>query len=330
MSKNSQPSSVAGVALTRRSFVGASLTGAAALALAACSGDGGSAPAPSGDAGTTSAATSIDTAAFASLLDAGTVADASAVEASAWAKAVKDRGRLLVGGVETSTLFSQLDDTDGKLYGFDAGLAQLLARYVLGDQAKFELTKVTSDTRESVLQNNQVDCVLATYSITDDRKKVISFAGPYYNSRQGILVAKDNADINGVEDLAGKNVAVQSGSTGPDIMTQTCPDAKQQLFKTSAEAQEALMQGRVDAYVVDRTMQESTVAKQPDDFKLVGEPFGPNDSYGIGLPLDSDGVAFVNAFLQDVEDNGSWEKLWKICIGNRTGQATAPQPPAIA
>ena len=189
---------------------------------------------------------------------------------------------------------------------------------------------MTSDTRESVLQNNQVDCVLATYSITDARKRVISFAGPYYDSQQGILVAKDNADITSLDGLAGKNVAVQSGSTGPDILAQYCPDARQQQFSTSAEAQEALSQGRVDAYVIDRTMLESTVAKQPDDFKVVGDPFGPTDQYGIGMPLGSEGVAFVNTFLRQVEDDGSWEKLWKISIGDRTNQTTAPTPPAIA
>ena len=155
--------------MTRRSFIGAGLAGVTLLALSACSTDTGGLGSRSNLSGSdgTSAATSIDTSAFASLLDAGKVADGSLIEANAWARTVKDRGRLLVGGVETSTLFSQRDDTDGKLYGFDAGLAQLLARYVLGDQTKFELTKVTSDTRESVLQNNQVDCVFATYSIND-------------------------------------------------------------------------------------------------------------------------------------------------------------------
>lgn len=332
MRKKSTLAAISGRGMTRRSFIGAGLAGVTLLALSACSTDAGDPGARSSSSGSggTSAATSIDTSAFASLLDAGKVADDSLIEANVWAKTVKDRGRLLVGGVETSTLFSQRDDTDGKLYGFDAGLTQLLARYVLGDQTKFELTKVTSDTRESVLQNNQVDCVFATYSINDARKQLISFAGPYYSSHQGILVTKDNASVGGLNDLAGKSVAVQSGSTGPGILAQYCPDAKQQEFTTSAEAEEALSQGRVDAYVIDRTMLESTVAKQPDDFKVVGEPFGPDDQYGIGMPLDSDGVAFVNAFLKEVENDGLWERLWKICIGDRTSQTTAPQPPALA
>lgn len=315
--------------ISRRTFVGAGLAASAAIALAACSSDGASGPgSPSGDA-STSSATKIDADAFRSLVGSGPVADDATVAGSSWAQAIKGRGTLLLGGVETSTLFSQLDDTDGKDYGFDAGLSQLLTRYVLGDASAYKLTQVTSDTRESVLQNGQVDCVFATYSISDDRKKVVSFAGPYYESRQGILVAQDNADIQGIEDLAGKNVAVQSGSTGPDLLSEAAPDAKQQLFQTSSEAEEALSQGRVDAYAFDLTLLESVVAEQPESFKIVGDPFGPVDPYGIGLPLDSDGVSFVNSFLQQVEDDGTWAKLWQIAIGDRTNQITAPEPPRV-
>jgi len=52
-------------------------------------------------------------------------------------------------------------------------------------------------------------------------------------------------------------------------------------------------------------------------------------NYGIGLPKDSDGVAFVNDFLKRIEDDGTWAKLWKICIGDRAGIDTVPEPPAI-
>lgn len=171
--------------------------------------------------------------------------------------------------------------------------------------------------------------MFATYSITEDRKKLISFAGPYYGTQQSILVLADNDDIASVDDLAGKNVAAQSGSTGPSIMEEVCPDAKLQEFKTDEEARSALAQGRVDAYVIDRNMLFSDMMKQPGKYKMAGEPFGPEDLYGIGLPLDSDGVAFVNAFLTKVEEDGTWEELWKLCIGDRAEIDEAPQPPAI-
>lgn len=274
-------------------------------------------------------AAAIDKAAFDALIASGIVADDADIEANAWAAAVKKAGVLRVGGTRTSFLFSQLDETDNSLRGFDAGLYQLLARYILGDETKFELTQVDSSTRESVLQSDQVDAVFATYSITPARQEVISFAGPYYASRQAVLVKAGNTEVTGVDSLAGKNVATQSGSTGPDILAQFAPEAVVQEFANDIEARTALEQGRVDAYVTDYTLLLNAIVKNPGVYEIAGDTFGPEDNYGIGLPLNSDGVAFVNEFLKKTVDNGTWEKLWKISLGDRTGIDTAPAAPAV-
>lgn len=319
--------------INRRQVLGlGAVSAVAALGLAACSNP--SAPAPAGSAAGSSSSeeetpVALDSAAYDKLVAAGSTADDATIAASTWAQKIKDAGSIRLGVVQTSTLFSLLDEKDGKLRGFDAGLSQLLTRYILGDESKFETQQVTSDTRESVLQNDQVDAVFATYSITDDRKKVISFAGPYYQSQQSILVLKDNDDIKSVDDLSGKKVAVQSGSTGPSLMEELVPDATLQEFKTDEEARNALLQKRVDAYVIDRNMLLGSMIKQPGKYKLAGEPFGPVDPYGIGLPLDSDGVAFVNDFLKKIEEDGTWEELWKITIGDRAGVDEIPTPPTI-
>ena len=318
------------IILNRRQALGLGAGAAAALGLAACSSDTDTDAAAGSDAATTTeAATELDAAAYDKLISEGATADDDVIEANEWAKAVKAAGTLRVGGVETSTLFSLLDEEDNTRRGFDAGLSQLLARYILGDESKIDFTQVTSDTRESLLQNDQVDTVFATYSINDDRKKVISFAGPYYTTKQGILVVADNSDINGVDDLAGKTVAVQSGSTGPAIVDEYAPKATQQEFKTDEEARAALEQGRVDAYVIDATMQMSSIVKNPGKYRLAGEEFGPEDNYGIGLPKDSDGVDFVNTWLQEIEDDETWANLWQVCIGGRIDSDDVPTPPTI-
>ena len=274
-------------------------------------------------------AVAIDKDAFDALLASGPVADDAAIEANSWAKAVKEAGVLRVGGTRTSFLFSQLDETDGGVRGFDAGLYQLLARYILGDETKYELTQVDSSTCESVLQSNQVDAVFATYSITPSRQDVISFAGPYYTSRQAVLVKAGNTEVTGVDSLAGKTVATQSGSTGPDILAEFAPEAVVQEFANDQEARLALEQGRVDAYVTDYTLLLNAIVKNPGTYEIAGDTFGPEDNYGIGLPLDSDGVAFVNEFLKTIEENGTWAELWQISLGDRTGIDTAPEAPAI-
>ena len=271
----------------------------------------------------------IDKEAFDELIASGITADDADIEANSWASAVKEAGVLRVGGQRTSFLFSQLDETDNSIRGFDAGLYQLLAGYILGDSSKYEVTQVDSSTRESVLQSGQVDAVFATYSITDARKEVISFAGPYYTSQQAVLVKAGNSDITGVDDLAGKAVATQSGSTGPDILAEYAPEATVQEFANDQEARTALEQGRVDAYVTDYTLLLNAIVKNPGAYEIAGDVFGPEDNYGIGLPLDSDGVIFVNDFLKKIEEDGTWADLWKISLGDRTGIETVPDAPAI-
>lgn len=273
--------------------------------------------------------TPINAAAFDALVAQGPVADAATIASSTWASKIKQAGTLRLGSVQTSNLFSLLNEKDGKIRGFDAGLAQLLTRYILGDGAKYRFAQVTSSTREQVLINDQVDMVLATYSITPARAEKISFAGPYYTSQAGVLVKANNKTIQSYNDLAGKKVATQAGSTGPAILAQYAPKSVVQEFQTHQEALDALRQGRVEAYVTDYTLLLNALSLGTGDAKLAGEPFGAKDPYGIGLPKGSDGVAFINNFLKKLEADGTWAKLWTISIGQRIGSTAVPAPPSL-
>ncbi len=271
----------------------------------------------------------IDAAAFDALVSQGPVASAATIASSTWASKVKQAGSLRLGSTQTSNLFSLLNEKDGKHRGFDAGLAQLITRYILSDGSKYQFTQVTSSTREQVLINDQVDMVFATYSITPARLEKISFAGPYYSSQAGVLVKANNKTIQSYNDLAGKKVATQAGSTGPAILAQYAPKAVVQEFQTHQEALDALRQGRVDAYVTDYTLLLNALSLGTGGAKLAGAPFGPQDPYGVGLPKGSDGVAFINDFLKKLKADGTWAKLWTISIGQRTGSTPVPTPPTI-
>lgn len=317
---------------TRNRLVLSAVAAAAAITLA-LAGCGTSANSSSGSSNSSASASTaegkaLDTAAYDSLVKSGAVADGSLVEANAWAKSVKEAGVLKVGGTKTSALFSLQSTDDSKVRGFDAGLSQLLARYIIGD-AKTDLSVVDSSTRETVLQNGTVNAVFATYSITKERQEKIDFAGPYYVSKQGILVRSTNRDISSVKDLDGKKVGVQAGSTGPQIVKKEAPKATVQEFQTDAELVQAIKQGRIDAYVVDQSLVLGDVAKDPTHLKVAGEGFGNEDPYGIGLPKGAGAVPFVNAWLKKIQDDGTWAKLWKLTIGDRTGVTEVPTPPAI-
>ncbi|RAX23128.1 Tat pathway signal protein [Actinomyces sp. Z5] len=297
--------------LTRRTLLTAAGVASLAAVLAACADSSG------------------DDSDYDAVINSGPVAADDVVAASTWASAVKDAGVLKTGGTKTSEVFSLEDPATGKITGFDAALAQVLARYIIGGEdarSLLEVTQVTSDTRETMIENGQVDAVFATYTITPERAEKISFAGPYYSSGQSVLVRVDDSEINGVDDLAGVKVAVQSNSSSGPALDEAAPDAEQVQFTDHASCVAALEAGQVDAYVVDQSLELSEVQSN-DAVKIVGDPF-TEDPYGIGLPKDSDAQEFVNTFLQTIYDDGTWNAIWEATIGTIIG-GEAPEPPAI-
>jgi glutamate transport system substrate-binding protein len=300
------------------------LAGAAALALLTLSACGSSADAPSVNGAGAKGGSAYD-----KIITSAPVASSGDVAKSAWAKKIKSQGFLKVGGTDSGPLFSIKDINTGELTGFDAGLSQMLAHYITGKTDVPKLTKLTItsvDTRETLLQNNTVDAVFATYSITPERAQKVNFAGPYYRSGDAIMVKKDNNSIKTAKDLNGIKVATESNSTAALAVKKLAPKAKILLFKEDAQCVAAVQQGRADAYVLDQGILLGDAQSNPA-VKVIGEPFTV-DPYGIGVNKNNDAKPFVNAFLQKIEASGDWAKLWKATVGTVI-KGNAPQPPKI-
>lgn len=314
----------------RRALVAAAAALPIGAALAACGSDTGDGPSLGGDGGEGGSDGGGGGAnAFTDAVNAGPVADDATVQASAWATKIKEAGQLTRGGTVANQVFSLADTSGGNPTGFDAGITQLLARYILGEDGadKVEYIDTTVDTRETMVQNGTVDCVIATYSITPERLEVINFAGPYYLSGTAIQVrAEDAESVSGPADLTGKNLVTQSNSTGIQAIEEhvTDPGGVQQL-PDNESCVAALKQGRADAYVLDQGVLLGNSAADPE-VVVVGEPF-VDDPYGIGLSKDNeDALEFVNTFLQAIIDDGTWEKLWTATVGEVI-DGQAPEPP---
>ncbi|MDQ6753515.1 MAG: transporter substrate-binding domain-containing protein [Actinomycetota bacterium] len=295
----------------------AAVAGLLALGLVGCSPEAPGTPAASSGGGSS----------YDDIINAGAKADDATVAANQWASQIKKNGVLHVGGTETSALFSLLDPAKGKAVGFDAGLSQLLAKYIIGAPLT-KLDQVTVDTREDLLVNKSVDAIFATYSITPKREARVDFAGPYYSSQAGILVKSSNTEIKGVADLAGKTVATQAASTGVTLLASVAPQAKVLALPDNAQALAAVQQGRADAYVIDQSLLLNALVSNKD-VKIVGDPFGPKDNYGIGLTKGTDAKAFVNDWLKKIIADGTWLKLWKATIGAKTGTDNTPTVPTV-
>lgn len=314
----------------RRALVAAAAALPIGAALAACGSGTGDGPSLGGDGGEGGSDGGGGGAnAFTDAVNAGPVADDATVQASAWATKIKEAGQLTRGGTVANQVFSLADTSGGNPTGFDAGITQLLARYILGEDGadKVEYIDTTVDTRETMVQNGTVDCVIATYSITPERLEVINFAGPYYLSGTAIQVrAEDAESVSSPADLTGKNLVTQSNSTGIQAIEDnvTDPGDVQQL-PDNESCVAALKQGRADAYVLDQGVLLGNSAADPE-VVVVGEPF-VDDPYGIGLSKDNeDALEFVNTFLQAIIDDGTWEKLWTATVGEVI-DGQAPEPP---
>lgn len=302
--------------IRRKSAVAGVLLAAVTLAVTACSGN---TAVPGSDASSTASGDSV--------LAGAPVAKADLILSGSTMEKIKKRGKLIVAEALDAPLLSQQDPTDPqKVNGFDAELAKLLAIYIIG-KPNVEIVPPASETREAMLQNDTVDVVFNTYTITEERAKQVDFAGPYFESGLSVAVKSDNKDIKSYKDLDGKNVIVGANTPAVTEVPKIAPKATVTAFGTDPAAVQALIQGRGDAYVQDYTLLASDAASEKQ-IKVVGQPF-TKEPYGIGLKHgDDDFKKFVNEWLKTIQKDGQWGKAWKTTLGTVT-DSDIPTPPEI-
>lgn len=195
--------------------------------------------------------------------------------------------------------------------GFDVDVAKYVAEKLGYSEDQIEWKESPSAQRETLLSTGQVDMIFATYSITDERRETVSFAGPYFVAGQDLLVAADNTEITGPEALEGKNLCSVTGSTSAERIKEEYATGVQLLEQPGyAECVTALIAGQVDAVTTDDIILAGLGAQPANagKVKVVGAPFS-EEKYGVGLPKDSDQCEAINEALQEMIDDGSWEKF---------------------
>ena len=236
------------------------------------------------------------------------------------------------GAVKVGTKFDQplfgLKNLEGKPEGFDVEIAKLIAGEMGIAADKIQWVETVSANREPFIQQGKVDYVVATYTINDERKKVVDFAGPYYEAGQDIMVAKGNPEgIAGPDDLAGKKVCSVTGSTPAENIRTNYPEADLTEFDVYSKCAEALKNGQVQAVTTDNVILLGLISKDQEAFELVGKPF-TKEPYGIGLKKgDTEFRNFINDTLEKIEQDGRWLKAWEATAGKVATEK--PTPPAI-
>lgn len=228
---------------------------------------------------------------------------------------IKQRGKFVVGVKYDLNLFGLKDPATGKVEGFDIDIAKALAKKILGDENKIELKEVTSKTRIPMLKNGEIDAIIATMTITEDRKKEVDFSDVYFKAGQSLLVKKDSK-INGIQDVNKKGVKVLTakGSTSAQNIRKLAPEASVLEFENYAEAFTALKAGQGDALTTDNALLYG-MAKQDSNYRVTEGTF-TDEPYGIAMKKgDAEFVTYTNNFLKELVNSGEYDKIYKKWIG---------------
>ncbi|MEV4559748.1 glutamate ABC transporter substrate-binding protein [Kitasatospora sp. NPDC049285] len=241
-----------------------------------------------------------------------------------WTEA-KKRGKLRIGAKSDQPFLGFEDLQTNKRNGFDIEIAKMIAADLGFSADQIEFTTVVSANRETSIGGGQIDYYVGTYSINDNRKKSVSFAGPYYIAGQDLLVNKDNTDITGPEATKGKSVCTVTGSTSIDKIKTY--GANVTAYDTYTQCVEKLLTKEVDAVTTDDAILKGYAAKNAGKLKVVGKTFS-TEKYGVGLKLDDAALrGAISDALKAHEDNGDWKKAYDATLG-LSGSA-APAVPAL-
>lgn len=254
------------------------------------------------------------------LVGCGSAKETSTKEASNEAQnaleKIKKRDKLIVGVKYDTNLFGLKNPSTGEVEGFDIDIAKALAKKILGDESKVELKEVTSKTRIPMLKNGDIDMIIATMTITEERKQEVDFSDVYFKAGQALLVKK-GSNIKGIDDIKkGTTVLAVKGSTSAVNIRQKAPEATVLEFENYSEAFQALKAGQGDALTTDNSILLG-MQKQDPNYVIAGDIF-TDEPYGIAVKKgETELLQAVNDFLKEYNASGEYDKLYEKWLGEK-------------
>lgn len=232
---------------------------------------------------------------------------ASTGSAAAEGSAAGEGSSVVVVGTNPTFAPFEYQDDEGNMTGFDLDLMT-----AIGEDQGFEVEfqSMEFDALIGALTTGQIDAVAAGMSFDPKRNNVI-FSDPYMDASLGIMVAADNTDITSADDLAGKTVAAQIGTTGADEATalEEAGTATAKLLDNYNTCVQDLLTGGCDAIIIDIPVAQSYMAEHEGEVKLTGEPYAA-DYYGIVVDEDNQALMDkINAGLANVIADGTLDEL---------------------
>ncbi|WP_043486631.1 MULTISPECIES: glutamate ABC transporter substrate-binding protein [Streptomyces] len=241
-------------------------------------------------------------------------------------KAAQKRGKLIIGA-KADQPYLGFEDTTGKRSGFDIEIAKMVAADLGFSEDQIEFKTVDSNVRETSISKGQVDYYVGTYTINDERKKQVGFAGPYYVAGADLLVRHDEKGITGADSVKGKKVCSIVGSTPLQEIKKPKYGAKTTELGKYSLCVKQLLDGQVDAVTTDDAILKGYAAQRPSKLRVVGKPF-TEEPYGIGMNKDDKALrdAISDALEKHIK-NGDYKKAYEGTLGKSGSAYVAPKTP---
>lgn len=226
-------------------------------------------------------------------------------------ESIKKAGVLKVGVKEDVPNFGLRNTETNEIEGFEIDIAKKIAGEILGDPEAIELTPVTAKTRGPLLDNGEVDMVIATFTVTPERKETYNFSDAYYVDAVGLLVKKDKG-YKGLADMDGATIGVAQSSTTADAIDAEAKQygitLKYSEYATYPEIKAALDSGRIDAFSVDRSILAGYL---DDSTEILKDRFATQD-YGIATKKSNTELATsVNDLIKTWRADGTLDAMAK-------------------
>lgn len=238
------------------------------------------------------------------------VVETEEAEETAASEALAD-GVLTVGTNAEFPPFEYVDD-NGEPDGFDIALIKAIGEK-LGVEVEVENMEFASLVSSI---GSKIDVAIAGMTVTDERKESVDFSDSYYEAVQYVILPADS-EIATADDLTGKTIGVQLGTTGDFIATDDIADSTVQQYNKAVDAVNDLINGRLDCVIVDKNPALVFESKFEGQVKAVdGAEFGfGTEEYAIALPKgDTALVDAVNAALEEIKADGTFDELVKTYI----------------
>ncbi|QFZ17522.1 glutamate ABC transporter substrate-binding protein [Saccharothrix syringae] len=219
---------------------------------------------------------------------------------------------------------------DGTHKGFDVDVARYVAKELGVPETGVKFVEAVPAERENLLTTGAVDLVVSSYSITDKRKEVIDFVGPYFVAGQDLLVRLTDERITGPESLNAGNLklcSVTNTTSAQHVKDRFAQSVQLVEYPNFSDCVTALLAEQVDALTTDDVILAGYAAQNPELLRVVGQPFS-KEEYGIGMRKgDSDSKAKITAAVRKMIDSGEWRKSLEANVGE-SGYAI-PDPPQL-